>query len=389
MGLKVLMMGPYPLEPGKVSGGIESATSTLVPALAARDDIESVTVLRFHEGDASTGYRREGPKVEVHYLRGQRRWRTVTGCFLDRRKARKLAAQVNPDVVHGQEIGLYGAIAQHCSRDAVITVHGVTLPGHSTDTTDNAGLRGTLRDSMIRSLERRVLRRGKVVISLSQWDTEVLDVPIRGARVSIPNATGPEFFALAPAPPTPPRLLFAGVFTPNKNPLGVVNAFAQVRMSLAEATLALVGPHPDQRYSERVLDRIRALGLDDGVDVVGPVGNEELRRELTRARAVVLFSHQENAPTIVAQAMAAGKPVIASRVGGIPEMVEDGETGFLVDSGDEAMLADRMLKVAVDERLSRTLGRRAHQLALHRYSAETVAAKTIEAYQMAVIQEKR
>ena len=92
--MKVLMIGAYPLEPGVVNGGIESVTSTLVPALAARDDIESVTVLRFHHGEATTDYRREGPKVEVYYVRGQDRWRTITGSFLDVRAARKLVAQI-------------------------------------------------------------------------------------------------------------------------------------------------------------------------------------------------------------------------------------------------------------------------------------------------------
>ena len=62
MGLKILMIGAYPLEPGTVNGGIESVTSTLVPALAERDDIDSVTVLRFHEGEASTGSGLKGPR---------------------------------------------------------------------------------------------------------------------------------------------------------------------------------------------------------------------------------------------------------------------------------------------------------------------------------------
>lgn len=388
MGIKVLMMGAYPLEPGRIQGGIESATSTLVPALAERDDIDSVTVLRFHDGDAPTEYRREGPKVEVHYLRGQRRLRAVSRSFLDVRKARRLVAQVDPDVVHGQEIGLYGDIAQRCSANAAVTVHGVTFTDTSFDTLDDSSLRGRLRDRLIRNLERQVLRRAKVVISISKWDAEVLDVPIRGTRVSIPNATGAEFFALAPPGRTRPRLLFAGVFTPRKNPVGLVNAFAQVRMAVSEARLVLVGPQPDASYAKLVRDRVKELGLDDAVEIAGPAGNERMRHEIAQARAVVLFSRQETAPTILAQAMAAGKPVIASRVGGVPEMVDDGETGFLVESDDEATLADRMVKLLVDQELSLHLGRRAHDVAMERYSAATVAEMTVDAYRKALAQEE-
>ena len=122
MGLKVLMIGAYPLEPGMVHGGVESVTSALVSALAAQDDIDNVAVLRFHHGEASTDYRRAGPKVEVYYARGQDRLRTITGSFLDVRKARKLVAELKPDIVHGQEIGWCGDIAVKCSPKSVVTV---------------------------------------------------------------------------------------------------------------------------------------------------------------------------------------------------------------------------------------------------------------------------
>jgi glycosyltransferase involved in cell wall biosynthesis len=384
VGIKVLMMGAYPLEAGVVRGGIESATSTLVPALAERDDIDSVTVLRFHNGDASTDYRREGPKVEVHYLRSQGRLRTISRSFLDLRKARRLVAQLNPDVVHGQEIGVYGDIAMRCSPNCAVTVHGITLTDTSADALDDSSFPGRLRDKLIRSLERRVLRCAKVVISISKYDAEVLDLPIQGTRVSIPNATAPEFFALAPSGPTEPRLLFAGVFTPRKNPVGLVNAFARVRMTVPEARLSLIGPQPDANYVKLVRDRVTDLGLEDSVDIVDQIGNERLRHEIAAARAVVLFSRQETLPTIIAQAMAAGKPVLASRVGGVQEMVDDGETGFLVESDDEATLADRMVKLLVDQELCLRLGQRGHEVALDRFTAAAVAEMTVEAYRKAM-----
>lgn len=388
MGIKVLMMGPYPLEPGKVLGGIESATCTLVPALAARDDVDSVTVLRFHDGDATTDYRREGPKVHVRYIRSQRRLRTITRSFFDLRRAKQLVAQLEPDVIHGQEIGIYGDIAQRCSPRSVVTVHGITFAQADVNTLDDSSLASRLRDKLIYRLERRVLRRARVVISISKYDADVLDMPIDGTRVSIPNATSAEFFALAPVVPSEPRLLFAGVFTPRKNPLGLVNAFARVQMAVPDARLALIGPQPDLAYAKLVRDRVAALGLTNSVDIVGLVGTERMQREIAAARAVVLFSRQETAPTIIAQAMAAGKPVIASRVGGVPEMVDDDESGFLVESDDEATLADRMVKLLADQALCLRLGRRGHEIALERFTAAAVAEKTVHAYRMAMSEER-
>ena len=382
MGLKVLMIGTYPLEPGVVRGGVESATSTLVPALAERDDIDSVTVLRFHHGEAPAAYRRETPKIDVHYVRGQYRWRMLTGAFLDRRKARKLIAELKPDVVHGQEIGLNSDIAARCSPNCVVTVHGITFV--ETHLYHRPGLGTTLRAKLIRNVARRVLHRAKVVISISKYDAEVLSGLTRRTRVSIANATAPEFFALAPPEPTGPRLLFAGGLIPLKNPLGLVNAFAKVRAAVPDARLSLIGPQPDAYYANVIRERVTALDLTDCVDIVDLVDNERMLREIAAARAVVLFSRQENAPTIIAQAMAAGKPVVASRVGGVAEMVDDGETGFLVASEDEDMLAERLVRVLDDQHLCLRMGGRAHEVARRRFTPGAIAELTVRAYQTAL-----
>ncbi len=382
MGLKVLMIGTYPVEPGVVCGGVESATSALVPALARRDDIDSVTVLRFHHGEAPTAYRRETPKVQVFYVRGQYRWRMTTRAYLDVRKARKLIAELKPDVVHGQEIGLNSDIAARCSRNCVVTVHGITYV--ETHLYHRASLRNTLRARLIHDVARRVLRRAKVVISISGYDARELSGMTRGARVSIANPTAAEFFALAPSAPTGPRLLFAGGLIPLKNPLGLVNAFATAHQRVPDARLALVGPQPDEEYVTLLRERVATLGLTDCVDFVGMVDNERMLREIAAARAVVLFSRQENAPTIIAQAMAAGKPVVASRVGGVAEMVDDGATGFLVESEDEAALADRLARVLDDEPLCGQMGRRANEIASARFAPDAIAELTVRAYQTAL-----
>jgi glycosyltransferase involved in cell wall biosynthesis len=382
MGLKVLMIAPYPMEPGMVGGGIESATSVLVPALAAQDDIDSVTVLNFHRREASTDYRRDGPKVEVYYVRSQHRLGVITGWFLDVRKARKLVAALKPDIVHGQ--ALAGHHAVKCSPNSVVTVHG--LPTVEIRLSARTKFRDKLRVKPTDALVRRVLSRAKVVISISNYDTQEVGRLIKGTRVSIANPTGLEYYALAPSGPSEPRLLSAGALTPLKNVLGLLNAFAQVRQVVPEARLILAGrphqQHPD--YAQTVQDRVTSLALGDSVDIVGFLDNDRLRHEIATARAVVLFSRQENAPTIIAQAMAAGKPVVATRVGGVPEMINDGESGFVVESEDETALAERMLTLLNDQDLCLRMGARGHELALCRFSPEAVARQTVQAYRTAL-----
>jgi glycosyltransferase involved in cell wall biosynthesis len=183
---------------------------------------------------------------------------------------------------------------------------------------------------------------------------------------------------------TAPQLLFAGVLSPRKDVVGLVNAFARAQQSVPAARLVIVGPQPDQGYARNVQERVTALGLDRSVDMVGLVDNDRLRDELAAARAVVMFSREETAPTIIAQAMAAGKPVVASRVGGIPELVADGESGFLVDPQDEDALALRMKRLLDDQELCLRMGSCGYARALQRFAPDTVAARTVEAYRAAI-----
>jgi glycosyltransferase involved in cell wall biosynthesis len=382
VGLKVLMIGAYPVEPGIVRGGIEAVTSTLVPALAERDDIDQVTVLRFHSGDAPHEYRREGPKVDVYYMRGQNRLRTITGSFLDLRKAQKLVAELKPDIVHGQEIGYFGDIAVRSSPNCVVTVHGMVHV--ESRMAEQGRVRDKVRTTLLERLVRRVLRRARVVISISKYDSQELDGMIRGSRVSIANPTAAEFFDLPRSSVTEPTLLFAGVLTPRKNVEGLLNAFARVRALEPAARLVMLGPQPDADYARAIRQQITRLELDDRVDMVGLVGNERLRCEIAGARAVVLFSREETSPTIIAQAMAAGKPVIATRVGGVAEMVSDGTTGFVVESEDVDALTDRLLTVLRDEELCTKMGQCGYDVAVSRYTPTAVARQTAEAYRAAL-----
>lgn len=379
--MRVLMIGAYPFHPGVVNGGIEAVTSALVPALAARDDVDNVTVLRFHNGEVETRHHRDSPKVDVYYLRGQSRLRLLTGSFLDVLKARRIVARVRPDVIHGQEVGLYGDVATKCGANSVVTVHGLVhvemkMAAPST-------IADKLRLVVTEKLVHKVLRRAKVVISISDYDNGELGRFVQGELVSIANPISADFFSLPPSGASPPRLLFAGVMTERKNVLGLLRAFARAREGVDTARLVLAGAHPDEAYALAVKELVRELGLEDHVDIVGLVDRDRLLAEISTARAVVLFARQETAPTIIAQAMAAGKPVVASRVGGVGEMVVDQETGFLVDSDDETALADRMHLLLEDQELCLRLGHRARELAADRYTPDAVASKTVEAYRRA------
>ena len=147
----------------------------------------------------------------------------TTRAYLDVRKARKLIAELKPDVVHGQEIGLNSDIAARCS----LQLRGDRTRDHLRrgHLYHRASLRNTLRAKLIHDVARASLRRAGCHLDL-RYDARELS-GMTGERVSIANPTAAEFFALAPSAPTGPRLLFAGGLIPLKNPPQAgPNAFA-------------------------------------------------------------------------------------------------------------------------------------------------------------------
>jgi glycosyltransferase involved in cell wall biosynthesis len=120
-------------------------------------------------------------------------------------------------------------------------------------------------------------------------------------------------------------------------------------------------------------------------EFVGHVDASRVADLLGRCRAAVMTSiWPENAPMSVLEAMAAGCPVIASRIGGIPEIVEDGVTGILAPAGDVAAVADAMRALASDPARAAAMGEAGHARALSEYTLERHTDRLLEVYHRAI-----
>jgi glycosyltransferase involved in cell wall biosynthesis len=151
--------------------------------------------------------------------------------------------------------------------------------------------------------------------------------------------------AVAPPWPDPARgpvVGFLGRLEPRKAPLDLVRAAPAIRAGRPGARVALVGGGPFQGDAD-YLARVEREAAAAGVERYGWMdGGAGLMRHLD---VLVVPSRQEPFGTVLAEAMAVGTPVVATRVGGIPEVVEDGVTGRLVAPGDPRALAGAVLEV--------------------------------------------
>ena len=381
-GLRIFMVGPFPDDPERVVGGVESATVTLARALADHPDIAKVLVASPYAGRRKAERLEVGPKLEVRHVRvpfinGD----SLVRCLPAVWAMRGLVRAFRPDVAHGQGIGRMGEIATQLGLPAVVTVHGLV---HVEARVTERNLLSRLKAASLDAAVARTLARAEVVVSISQYDTREIGHLIRGERVSIPNAVAEVFFE-APSPPPPePVVFFGGLIRERKNVIGLVDAFEIARREVGAARLVVAGPVYDSAYQERLARHVSERGLDGAVDLVGHLSFDRLVAAMREATAVALFSEEETLPTVIAQAMALGRPVLASDVGGITDMVEQGRTGFTVRSGDVPALAARMVELLSSHPLRMAFGARAATVAASRWRAGAVADQTVDAYRKAL-----
>ena len=132
------------------------------------------------------------------------------------------------------------------------------------------------------------------------------------------------------------------------------------------------------RSCEREIEKLR---LDNKVRFLGSLSIGDIQAELTGSSCLAMPSFQENAPLAIEEAMAAGVPVVGAKVGGIPEMVEHGRTGFLVDPYNTNEIAQAILAVLRDGALAQAMSSRARQIAGERFRAAAVCKQTRQVYE--------
>ena len=184
-------------------------------------------------------------------------------------------------------------------------------------------------------------------------------------------------------------VLFVGRFTPHKGLDRLLDALPESASLTCAGTFGHDPRPPENGYPDRL--RRRAAGLDGRVTFVESVSDDDLRGLYRRARVFVLPSVHENCygrrvavsellGLSVLEAMASGTPVVCSRVGGVPEIVADGETGYLVEPGDVAGLRDRLEELLGDPARAERMGRAAREAVVARFTWEACAERCLAAY---------
>jgi glycosyltransferase involved in cell wall biosynthesis len=247
-----------------------------------------------------------------------------------------------------------------------------------------------LRARAYNQLDRWSLRAARRVLTVSEpFRRELMGRGVAAERIDVAhNAIDPQWGRREDTPearaalrarlgigPEKRVVLIVGRLSSEKDHRTLLDAMRRLRSTAPEAHLLIVGEGPEH---PRIEAAIRALGLAESVTMAGQVPSAEPYYGI--ADICVLSSLSEGSPNALLEAMAAGVPVVATAVGGIPEMVTHGESAVLIQPGDCQAMTGALTALLTDGELARRLAAKARDLVLERHPPEARMRRLVEIY---------
>jgi glycosyltransferase involved in cell wall biosynthesis len=368
--VKLAFVTAFPEDPAAPRGGVEAVSVVLIDALLRLGGLDVHVVTLTRDGAGRTEAWRG---ATIHRLPRLGRW-TLTGAVgADRRQVTAFLLALAPDVVHANDT--YRLIDQGPPLPRVFTraryIHA--------DTQLAGGPAARARAAVWRRLETRGWADQPHIISISPYVRERLRGIANGVIHDIENPVARSFFDIERRE-TRAAIFSAGAICRRKNTLALIDAFAALRSSGVDAMLRLAGNVTEADYGARVRERIAAADVAGHVNLLGAIPASQIASELSAASVFALVSLEENSPLGVQEAMAAGVPVVTSSRCGMPYLVRDGQTGFLVDPHDRDDIASRLREIVQDASLRAAMGAAARAFALERFHPDVVARRTRDVY---------
>ncbi|MCD6593524.1 glycosyltransferase family 4 protein [Candidatus Bathyarchaeota archaeon] len=229
---------------------------------------------------------------------------------------------------------------------------------------------------------RRYINKACLITAVSRAAAKFIEHFANGKEIIVvPNGVDIELFESVEknTQPEKPTILYVGRLAYRKGLQVLVRAMPFILKEFPNARLIIAGKGYMDGFIRML---IKTLNLEGNVRMLGFIPDEKLPELYASSSLFVMPSlYCESFGITLLEAMASGRPVIASNVGGIPEVVKDGVTGLLFKRGDAEDLADKIIKVLSDRNLARSLASNAKELVKERYGWPVIADKMEDLYE--------
>ncbi|EEF59526.1 glycosyltransferase family 4 protein [Pedosphaera parvula] len=291
------------------------------------------------------------------------------GCV---RAVRRRLKVIRPDIVHGQGTERECAVSAVFSKfPNVLTIHG------------NMRLIAQVNVAkplsfywLAAQLENIALQKTKGVVCITHYTEEA----VKGLAPKtwlVPNAVDASFFDVETAPDETRTVLCVGNISYRKNQNPFIKALDSWAAKNKIKLLFLGQANKEEPYVQEFFEIIATRSW---CEYGGFADREKLKTHLKSASLLALPSLEDNCPMVVLEAMAAGVPVLAAKVGGLPDLIEEGGNGLFMDPTDVSSMEQGVAKMLTDAGLAKSLAVNAKRIAREKYHPSIIARRHVEIY---------
>lgn len=378
--MRIAFVAEYPKAADRVVGGVQTVVQRLAAAMARRPGLD-VHVVSF-ELDRRRPVLEEMDGVHVHRFPQARRLGNLTLGREERRGTARALQKIRPDIAHAQLLGAASLGTAESGIPWVASAHGILREEGRLVSGGIGRVRAWARSTM----EEMSLRRLRHLIVTSPYVEEMFGNRLNGIVThSIENPVDEPFFRVVPGG-DPRIVLVPARLIPRKDPFTLVEAAGELRRRGERFTIRFTGAPEAPEFYDALRRRVRDLELDEHVEFLGQLSIAELLGQLGVAGLVALCSREETSPLAIMEAMAAGRPVAATNVGGTRHLVVNQGSGWIFPSRDPGALAQAMAQCFEDPARARRFGERGREIARSRFQLDAVVDRTLAVYEEVLAQ---
>lgn len=384
--MRVAIAGDFAEDPHTIVGGIQAVIYYTLTALAAYPNLELHIVSCEKNSRASAENRPRHltfPGWQAHHLPSPPHLSlTRTMLTADRRAVARCLRDLQPDLIHAHgQVAAYPWAAFSVGRPTIITVHGINYLEAAIDPR-GARWQAWLRRTLWGQIERACLRRAQDIVIISPFVASIVRPLTRARLHAIENPVEARLFDLPRRPTAPARILYVGSIQKRKGLADLIAALGQVRAAGLDAEVRVAGAFMSTYadYGAAVRQLVAQLGLSDHVHFLGHLDRDALLAEYAACSLFCLPSYLEASPVVVAEAMAAGCPIVTTAIPSTTHLIHPGVTGLRTPPGDVTALTDALLAILRQPDEAHRLGAAARQVAQQRFSPAQAAAALYALY---------
>lgn len=371
----LLLVPELPINLDEIKGGVHSASVNLIKGFSLLNI--KVSVISFSREVHQIIRKNYSSNIELIYIpEGVFKLHTLNYLLNVPIQLKKQIKDFDPDIIHF-EVGntfMLSKILGLCKKKYVLTIHGMSY--------EEGKIKKRRKEKLIWYFNALIqdLMYPKNIIHLSEFSKNKFAQFSEFHTAIIPNAVKDEYFNVPMKIRTENKLLYIGLIDINKNLIFLLRQLRTLNAKHYNFTLIIAGDFISSEYKSIIHEYIISNQLEKNVSFLGWITQQRLLSVLSESDIVVVSSMHESLPMVIAESMAAGKVVVSSNVGGIPEMIKDKETGFLYSIKNDKEFEAILSYLYNNHQSCSYISNNARNFAYNNYHFKKVAEKTIQFY---------